>query len=85
MQKTVGSKNENTNTKEDLKPLKKNKKEEENKNNITVFKNKKYNDVKSKVKENIRSFKTSSKNDNLDDLINKVENEIKLLEGDKSR
>jgi len=64
---------------------KKNKKEEENKNNIAVFKNKKYSDVRSKVKENIQNFKTSNRNDNLDDLINKVENEIKLLEGDKTR
>jgi hypothetical protein len=68
-----------------MKMNKKNKKEEENKNNIAVFKNKKYSDVRSKVKENIQNFKTSNRNDNLDDLINKVENEIKLLEGDKTR
>jgi|LauGreDrversion4_2_1035121.scaffolds.fasta_scaffold482958_2 hypothetical protein len=68
-----------------MKLNKKNKKEEENKNNIAVFKNKKYSDVRSKVKENIQNFKTSNRNDNLDDLINKVENEIKLLEGDKTR
>lgn len=68
-----------------MKMKKTNKKDDENKNNNAVTKNKKYGDVKSKVKENIQNFKTSGRNDNLDDLINKVENEIKLLEGDKTR
>ena len=65
----------------DLKVIKKTKKEDEHK--VTnAIKSKKYNDVKSKVKENLNTFKNSN---NLDDLINRVENEIKQFESDKNK
>ena len=62
----------------------KKKKDQETKSS-SVLKSKKFNDVQSKVKENINNFKTSSKNKNLDDLINKVEKEIKQLESEKEK
>lgn len=74
-------KNQSLNTKSDIKIVSKTKKEEDYKTS-TVVKSKKYIDVKSKVKENINSFKTS---DNLNELINKVEKEIKHLETEKKK
>ena len=65
----------------DLKVIKKTKKEDEHKE-TNAIKSKKYNDVKSKVKENLNTFKNSN---NLDDLIIRVENEIKQIESDKKR
>ena len=62
----------------------KKKKDQETKSS-SVLKSKKFKDVQSKVKENINNFKTSNKNKNLDDLINKVEKEIKQLESEKEK
>ncbi len=40
-----------------------------------------FQDVSSKVKENLKVFKTyEEKKDNLDELIHKVENELKVLD-----
>lgn len=43
-----------------------------------------FKDVNSKVKKGINEFKTSNHKDNLDNLIQKVENEIKELDGDEN-
>ena len=51
--------------------------------NEAVPKSTKYKNVQSKVKDSLSNFKTFNKGDNLDDLINKVEREIKQLEEDK--
>ena len=46
-----------------------------------IYKMKMFQDVGSKVQENLKGFKTYvQKKDNLDNLIEKVENELKVLE-----
>jgi hypothetical protein len=46
-----------------------------------MYKMKMFQDVGSKVKENLKEFKTYvEKTDNLDDLIEKVQNELKVLD-----
>ena len=46
-----------------------------------MYKMKMFQDVGSKVKENLKGFKTYvEKSDNIDDLIEKVQNELKVIE-----
>jgi len=46
-----------------------------------MYKMKMFQDVGSKVKENLKGFKTyAEKSENIDDLIEKVQNELKVIE-----
>ena len=47
-----------------------------------MYKMKMFQDVGSKVKENLKGFKTYVEScDNIDDLIEKVQNELKVIDG----
>jgi hypothetical protein len=47
-----------------------------------MYKMKMFQDVGSKVKENLKGFKTYvESSDNIDDLIEKVQNELKVIDG----